>query len=830
MKDFALLRVYSCLAYEHDIRLVAFAAAICLLSALTAFTLAGHVRAMTAPRRHKWIALTGSVTGAGIWATHFIAMLAYQPHLPTVYSVLPTLLSILIAIGMSCLGWSVALSSRRFAATWAGLIFTSGIATMHFVGMAALKTLGTLVYDPYLSISAILLAGALAIAGMNFRQLRPARLPWVAAISLTLAICALHFGAMASVTIMPGSSIRLPPSAISNATLTVAIAALVLGLFGAALATLVIDTKLAHRAHEEREHLKRYAEGSLEGLAILDGDRIVDANAIFWSMAGIGSQTPVELSLAAILPADWGRAELAAAGAFTDSELRKLDGGTLPVETALRVALIGNQPRQILVVRDISARLATADRISHLTSHDPLTGAVNTLGFTMALEAALAGASEDNPVALLCLDLDRFKTVNDLHGHLIGDAVLVEFTARARSCLGPYDLFARLGGDEFAVLVSKSGSGAEVDALADRIISSMSTPIVIDGTIMSLGVSVGMARLPQDAGDGYGLRKCADLALYRAKALGRGTRCWFEPAMDKEFREQSELDADLQHALVRGEFAVHYQPIACMETGGILGFEALVRWHHPTRGDIPPSRFVPMVEANGMIGALGDWVLEQSCRAAQRWTQPLKVAINLSALQFADLGLVNKIRAALSVSGLDPARLELEITEGVLIEDTANALEVLREIKALGVRIAMDDFGTGFSSLSYFRMFPFDKVKIDQSFVRDMAHNRQSMAIVKAVIGMAKALDMLVLAEGVETDQQLDILAAEGCHQVQGYLIGRPAPVEMFGDVTVRRSLLSHRCANQCDQCLERLRPPSGIRAGSQPFVHVSVHRPPKVA
>lgn len=304
------------------------------------------------------------------------------------------------------------------------------------------------------------------------------------------------------------------------------------------------------------------------------------------------------------------------------------------------------------------------------------------------------------------------------------------------------------------------------------------------------------------------LRRAAGVALDHAAIAGRGAIFEYHPSMEQTTKEWEDLGGALWDALEKGQFSLEYQPIGCVTTAGIVGFEALARWRHPVLGDISPSRFVPVAEAAGLMTDIGNWVLNEACQCAAQWAQPLKVAVNLSVVQFSDPELVHKIRAALQASGLNPSRLELEITEGLLIEDTDQALEILREIRGMGVRIAMDDFGTGFSSLSYFRQFPFDKVKIDQSFVRDMMANRQSLAIIKAVIGLGRTLDMIVLAEGVETEQQLDVLAMEGCQQVQGYLIGKPAAADCV-DVTIRQgSRPSHFCSNHCDECLERLRPP----------------------
>jgi diguanylate cyclase (GGDEF)-like protein len=379
---------------------------------------------------------------------------------------------------------------------------------------------------------------------------------------------------------------------------------------------------------------------------------------------------------------------------------------------------------------------------------------------------------------VLCLDLDHFKSVNDTLGHALGDALLRAATERLLSCLGERDIIARLGGDEFSVIQAGIENPQDASTLAQRIIDSMAAPFTLDSHQVVIGTSVGIALVPMDGIKSEELLKKADLALYRAKADGRGTYRFFQPEMDASMQARRKMELELRNALIRGEFELFYQPLVSLKSGRISSFEALLRWRHPEGSFVPPNDFIPLAEEIGLIVPLGEWVIHQACREASKWPSDVNVAVNLSPVQFKSRKLVETITLALTNSGLAPKRLDLEITESVLLHDNEATLAILRQIKALGVKISMDDFGTGYSSLSYLRSFPFDKIKIDRSFIRDLATSDDCVAIVRAVTSLGASLGMATIAEGVETTEQLDRLRSEGCNEVQGYLLGRPTSVE----------------------------------------------------
>ncbi|MBR0858396.1 putative bifunctional diguanylate cyclase/phosphodiesterase [Bradyrhizobium liaoningense] len=434
------------------------------------------------------------------------------------------------------------------------------------------------------------------------------------------------------------------------------------------------------------------------------------------------------------------------------------------------------------VIEDVTERIANQARISHLAHHDVLTDLPNRAAFNAALSERLERAQDTSTsFAVLSLDLDRFKEVNDVFGHPVGD-MLMRAAADRLAAEADGALVARIGGDEFMILMSGDVRREDVLALAERLVEAIGNELEVDDYLSHVGLSIGIAVYPNDGVDAATLLANADSALYRAKREGRGRVCFFESEMDQELRDRRLLQHDLRQALEQNQFLVHFQPQARMD-GEVIGFEALVRWNHPTHGFVPPDQFIPLAEENELIIQIGEWVLREACREAASWPRPLQVAVNLSPVQFQAGDLERSIHEILQETGLAPTRLEVEITEGVLIGDFTRALDLLRRLKALGIRIAMDDFGTGYSSLSYLQSFPFDKIKIDRSFISNLEATPQSAEIVRAVLSLAHALNIPVVAEGVETEAQRDFLTREACEEMQGYLVGRPDLIERYLDL-----------------------------------------------
>jgi diguanylate cyclase (GGDEF)-like protein/PAS domain S-box-containing protein len=455
----------------------------------------------------------------------------------------------------------------------------------------------------------------------------------------------------------------------------------------------------------------------------------------------------------------------------------------------------GEPQYMLAVIHDITERKRAEERIAYLAQHDTLTGLPNRAVFNERLAAAIDRANAGGArFAMLAIDLDRLKEVNDMFGHAAGDKLISEVANRlsAAAC-GAF--VARLGGDEFALIAEGADKDSNFVALADRLNALVARELNIDGAKYCPSLSVGVAVYPRDGQDATTLLANADAALYRAKAEGRSVSRFFERGMDMRVRDRRALRHDLNFAIERNELAIYYQPKAKM-TGEIVGFEALLRWLHPMRGWVSPADFIPAAEESRLIVEIGEWVLRNVCREAASWPRPLGIAVNLSPVQFQYGDLTKLVHSILLETGLGANRLALEITEGMLIRDSARALTVLRQLKALGVRIVMDDFGKGYSSLSYLQLFPFDKIKIDRAFVHNVCQNRQSAAIVRAVLGLGQAFDLPVLAEGVETEEERDFLRAAGCDEMQGYLIGRPGPIECYAEELGRPAQVVRAVAN----------------------------------
>ncbi|MGI4939457.1 MAG: putative bifunctional diguanylate cyclase/phosphodiesterase [Janthinobacterium lividum] len=508
----------------------------------------------------------------------------------------------------------------------------------------------------------------------------------------------------------------------------------------------------------ERASFARVAAGDRAGAwALLDGKEYADLKAVY--AQGIGTfGKDLEALAAAHTAALHRRAWLEVAGLV-------LSGGILLVAV-------------VLTLRGSARLRAALARTETIARHDPLTGLPNRLLFREHMEHVLGHLrQEGGHAAVLFLDLDGFKAVNDVLGHAAGDELLRAVSSRLRGGVDAADLVVRLGGDEFAIVQRDPRQPAAGAALSERLVAAMREPIEIQGQPIAIGTSIGIALADAATASTNDLLHDADIALYRAKAEGRGTWRVFTPEMDRTVRARHALEADLRRALAEEQFELHYQPQVEADTGRLVAFEALIRWRHPQRGLVSPLEFIPVAEETGLIVGLGAWVLERACADAAGWPERVGVAVNLSPAEFVCGEPVRHVEQALVASGLDATRLQVEITESVLLRNSAETVAVLHRLRAMGVRIAMDDFGTGYSSLSYLRQFPFDKVKIDQSFVRDIGMGRCGVEVVRAMVGLGRALGIKVLVEGVETSEQAALLRTERCEEFQGYLFGRPQPL-----------------------------------------------------
>jgi diguanylate cyclase (GGDEF)-like protein/PAS domain S-box-containing protein len=444
---------------------------------------------------------------------------------------------------------------------------------------------------------------------------------------------------------------------------------------------------------------------------------------------------------------------------------------------------------------DITERQRSDERIMHMARHDALTDLPNRVLLRERLDHELKRVKRGECLAVLCLDLDLFKSVNDALGHPVGDELLKLVSARLRGCTRETDTVARLGGDEFAIIMTRMQQSTDAATLAKRVRDSVTKPYQIDGHQIVTDISIGISVAPIDAITPDPLLRNADMALYGAKGDGRGTYRFFEPEMNTRIKARRELEMDLRRALVAKEFELHYQPLVNLQSNVVNAFEALLRWRHPKRGMVSPSEFIPLAEETGLIVPLEEWVLNTACEEAVDWPDHIKVAVNLSPAQFNNRNLLNMVTAALTASGMAANKLQLEITENVLLQSKFSTLATLHELHKIGVQIALDDFGAGYSSLSYLRSFPFDKIKIDRSFIQDISNGAEPLAIVHAVANLGKCLNMTSTAEGVETQAQLEALQSIGCTEMQGYLFSRARPASEIRQFFSEPSLVDVRIA-----------------------------------
>ncbi len=791
-----MYRVLDCLTTQHDGRLVLLAVGVCFLASGVAISLFHRAQIARGRARLIWLGLDAAAAGFGIWATHFIAILAFDPGLGAGYDAVLTILSLVIAIVITGVGLSIALSQPRakFIPIVAGTVVGGGVAAMHYTGMLALEVPARLTWSVPLVIASVILglvwsAAALYVACRSIGTWRT----WLAATLLTVAIVTMHFTAMGAVQFVPDparapASLSFSPDAL--ALVLAGAAAIILGMcFVAAIGERRSDDKLQRQKLLLDAALTNMSQGlcmfDASGGIILFNDRYAQLTRM--SAASLQGRTLLDVVRTRNLPVS-----PEAFVAEVVEAMRQGKTNTRVIETAegrmLRV-IERSRPEGgwVATLEDITEWQKAQAQIAHMARHDALTNLPNRTYFREKLENALGRIGRGTQVAVFCLDLDRFKEVNDTLGHPVGDELLLEVAHRLRECIRDEDTVARLGGDEFAIVqAGRALKLAETSALATRLIETIGAPFTIHGHQILIGATLGISIAPDDGADPDQLLKNADLALYRAKGDGRGNYRFFEAGMDARALARRTLELELRTALAKGEFELQYQPLLDIKTSTINCCEALLRWNHPQRGLVLPAEFIWLAEETGLIIPIGDWVLLRACAEATRWPQAVRIAVNVSPAQFKDRNLVYAVEETLASTGLPADRLEIEITESVLLQE-GETLATLHALRGLGVRIAMDDFGTGCSSLSYLRSFPFDKIKIDRSFVSELAAGGESMAIVRAVTGLGRSLGISTTAEGVETREQLSLLRAEGCNEVQGFLFSPALPAAEVEKMLRRR-------------------------------------------
>lgn len=786
-----MFQVYTCLTVDHDLRLVALAGIVCFLASAVAISLFHRAQAASGRTRLVWLSLDAAVAGCGIWATHFIAMLAYDPGIGVGYDLFLTVLSLLIAVLITGVGLSTALLGfGGWTAVIGGGLLGGGIAAMHYTGMMALELPGRITWAPNLVVASIALGVAFAALALYFAAKRD---DWVnasiATLLFALAILFTHFTAMGAALVVADPARINGAASLSPASLALVIAGVAATILGISLVAALSDRRWKVELRQQKVLLDTALENMSQGLCMFDaGGRIVLCNERYAAMMGLPVASLKGSSLLDLLyryrrttGEDVADAEQFFARVV--AEAREGKSSTKVIKTSAgRTLRVTDQPMEkggwVSTFEDITEWRLAQDQIAYMAHHDALTGVANRTQLVEKLENALAVLpSRGGSVAVHFIDLDRFKSVNDTLGHDGGDFLLKTVAERLRSVIRIDDVVARLGGDEFVVVQSGVRDKDQAEDFALRLTSAVTAPMELREHAIVATMSVGVALAPADGATPERLLKSADLALYRAKADGRNCIRFFHPEMDTELQARFKLEKIIRDAVLHDRFELHYQPLFEMADRRLIGFEALIRLPGGDGTLIPPLTFIPVAEELGLIGKIGAWVLREACRTAAAWPEELTVAVNLSPAQFAAGRVSDIVAAALKEAGLAPRRLELEITETLLLGNSNAILLELQTLKAMGVAIVMDDFGTGYSSLSYLWRFPFDKIKIDRSFMQGFeGSSRDAKTVVKTIIALGRELNMRVTVEGVETAEQAAFLDNADGDQAQGFFFGRPVP------------------------------------------------------
>ncbi|MCB8837020.1 EAL domain-containing protein [Aurantimonas sp. VKM B-3413] len=778
---------------QHSLPLVLTALFVCVTMAAILVYLIRRAQAVRSSRRYFWMTTIALVAGVGVWTTHFVAMLGFRPDTALGYDLTVTLAS--LAIGVVGVGLPMALTvivARRWQRGVLGALAGAGVGAMHFTGMAALQGCLTS-YSVPLTVLAfaagmVFLASAVLIGSRGGRG-------FVMASLIVAGVCALHFTAMSGLTITPVASPGL--SSVEPVTLSVCVAMAALMLFVTAMAIAVggaqRDERMLHETQMRTEHLAMLSTALANmsnGLVKISAQRTIDlyndqARAmLLLSEGAICTGMDLDSFLSKVGAANGWSAERIAR-TIRNHDRWMAQETTTRLEHTFddgRILSISCRPLAeggaILTYDDVTSEREVRAEMAHMAFHDALTGLPNRRNFNETIEARLKSG---DAVTVLMLDLDHFKEVNDTLGHRVGDQLLIVAAQRLRTLCGHGDAIFRIGGDEIAIVPEVADEG---EALACAVISAFRSPFQVDQHALSVGCSVGLATSDPSDGADLAVQK-ADLALYRAKEQGRFCFAVYAEGMLEKAAQRRQTERELARATASGEFELVYQPLYGLPDRSLAGFEALIRWHHPTRGLVSPAEFIPLAEANGIIREIGAWVLDEACRQVSLWPAHIHVAVNVSPVQMRSADLLRQVTQCLDRYGLTPDRLEIELTETAMVEDGHAIAATLAGLRALGIRIAMDDFGTGYSSLAHLRDFQLDRIKIDRSFVDAAPDDVGAQAVLRAVTAMARELSIPTLAEGVERGDQLAKLVALGVNAAQGYLLGRPMQAAQATDLVV---------------------------------------------
>lgn len=778
-----MIKIYNCIVDSHDLNLTLLAVALCIVSSATGISLLQY--ANDARDRSHWtrLGISSVATGSGIWATHFVAMLAFSPNLPTSYDPLLTAVSFLLANTLAVAAFALAMTRKSLGRqALGGLVLGAGIVAMHFTGMAAYRIKGVLLWD--METVAIAIVFGLLAATLAVPVALRARSVWMKIVGgavLTLAICGHHLLAMGAISVIPdvdaGASTALPPIGWIAAVVVISsVSVATLALIEAAL-----DVREKRRVAMEDDRLESLAEVAIDGLIVCKKGRIVTLNNHFANLVGADHSKLIGSKLDEWVTDDMSRGLLSSRPCLPfETSVRNTNGQQIPVELVQRAIELHGKQHQAIAIRDLRARKETEERLQFLAHHDSLTGLSNRAQLNRTMDNLLESMNErgerGTSFAVYSIDLDRFKHINETYGYDCGDLYLIKVAQRLREAISANDFIARTGEDEFVVIQPNVTTVGHAEGLSAYLASLIAEPVELGERVLKTTASIGVAFAPTDGTTSEQVLKSADLALGRAKLI-RNNVSFFVPEMDDSFRDRLQLERMIARAVSIDGFVLHFQPIVDSRSAEVLGFEALIRMKSENGSLISPGVFIPAAEEMGHLGQIGAWALKEACLTARTWPNDLFVAVNLSPAQFGVGNIVALVSKTIEETGLSPDRLELEITESLLLDDSEHVMAELQGLRELGARVVMDDFGTGYSSLNYLWKFPFDKLKVDRSFMSDFENTGDRVkTVLRTIIGLGRELKMRITIEGVETAQQVAFIKSVNGDQIQGFFFGPPIP------------------------------------------------------
>jgi len=752
------------------------------------------------------IAISGFVLGLGIWSMHFIGMMAFNLPVPVRYDGPLTLLSLIIAVVASIIGLAIAHYKHTLLPLIVGGLFLGmSVSSMHYVGMAAMRLSAEMSHDPVLVFVSILIGVIASISALwialsivEGKIESSFKVKLSSSTVMGFAVAGMHYTAMAathfyvsSETVIINDGFELNPAVIGG---LLTFSTILLMFFSTWSSRIASEASIV-KSHEEK--INAITANVIDAIITINDKGIIESvNKSVESIFGYKPDELIGKNINIIVPEPHHSSHDQYISRYIETGVSNFIGETqrelkavrkdkkvIPIDLTVSEATINKRKIFIGVVRDVSEYVKNKEKMDYLAHHDVLTELPNRFSFMESINSSIIHAKRRNLLlAVLFIDLDRFKVINDSLGHDIGDQLLQKIAHVLTSCIREGDILARLSGDEFTIMLDDISALDDIAPIAHKIVSKLSQPFIVNGHELFTTASIGISLYPEDGDTSQLLMKNADIAMYSSKNAGGNRYRFYSSDMNERAIERLSMESELRHALERNEFVLHYQPQINIESGTVSGIEALVRWQHPEQGLVPPNEFIPLLEDTGLIVSVGEWILKEACLQNKRLQEmgipPVVVAINMSARQFNEPNLIKTIVDILEETGLSADFLELEITESVLMEQNILNKSVLSEIDALGVQLAIDDFGTGYSSLNYLRKLPIDTLKIDQSFVSDLASNDDGAAIVELIINMANSLKLNVIAEGVETEEQLVFLREHHCGEVQGYLFSKPLTPE----------------------------------------------------